>query len=167
MTPSPLRLARPCLLATNACLIAWAAFSPPGAGADELPRYEFKAGQELSYRLETPQIEWDDKQGGKITEYASTQHWKIYVVRENTDGTWRLAFTSRWSSAATGSSDLFWDGYFGLRADGRLADSGTLAPSLWDITVLFPPLPADSEQFATEWQAISPVDMRTTQAEGL
>jgi thiol-disulfide isomerase/thioredoxin len=59
-------------------------FSAWGARADDaLPRYRLQPGQELSYSGGA-----DFKyEGGKL---LSRQSWKIWVVRENPDGGWRL-----------------------------------------------------------------------------
>ncbi len=145
--------------AVRTFVIALLAFPLHVISAEDLPRYKFEAGQELSYRIVYPRNEWDDDKGGRIIEYSSTLQWNIYVVRKNDDETWRFVFTNQWTGTSPQSPfDLYSDGYFDLAPDGRLVANETLPTGPSDITALFPPLPLSTESFATTWQSTSPVD---------
>lgn len=74
------------------CLFGGHALAADGAGgddsADALPRYRFKVGQELVYRLTARE---DPREKDAIAS-APLDHmeWRTFVVRQNDDGSWRL-----------------------------------------------------------------------------
>ncbi|HWB08975.1 MAG TPA: redoxin domain-containing protein [Pirellulales bacterium] len=52
--------------------------------ADEVPRYWLKVGQELSYRT------MSEFSAGDGSALASESTWQVWVVKQNSDGGWRL-----------------------------------------------------------------------------
>ncbi|MEX2315957.1 MAG: TlpA disulfide reductase family protein [Pirellulales bacterium] len=115
----------------------------------ELPRYQFKVGQELQYT------------GSSVLEYEngsikSSTDWKIWVTRKNNDGSWRLVVKT---SQGNGDEAQVDDSrstlaYVDLFPDGRLTKNSTLGFGFEPRSV-FAQLPSDDSELKNGWQARS------------
>ncbi|HEY3393094.1 MAG TPA: TlpA disulfide reductase family protein [Lacipirellulaceae bacterium] len=116
----------------------------------ELPRYKLKAGQELHY-------------SGKGTfkydsgSFDSANDWKIWVARENPDGSRRLIVRH---AAAHDSQDVSGDdasvtlAYLDLFPDGRFDDNSSFGYRM-NPHVLFVRLPSDENEARNGWKSWS------------
>jgi hypothetical protein len=72
---------------------------PPAGSGDgvALPRYRFEVGQELVYQLTAYEDlrESNDAKNEKGNAAHDQMEWRIVVVRQNDDGSWRLFFRTR------------------------------------------------------------------------
>ncbi|HVX14018.1 MAG TPA: TlpA disulfide reductase family protein [Pirellulales bacterium] len=71
---------RACLLSSLCFVVA----SVASAADSDLPRYWLKVGQELSYQT-TSEMSTADGQS-----FTNESTWQVWVVKQNSDGTWRL-----------------------------------------------------------------------------
>ncbi|HEX2475034.1 MAG TPA: TlpA disulfide reductase family protein [Lacipirellulaceae bacterium] len=116
----------------------------------ELPRYKLKVGQELHY-------------SGKGTfkydsgSFDSANDWKIWVARENEDGSHRLivrqaaAHNSQDTSGEDASVTL---AYLDLFPDGRFAENASFGYRM-NPHVLFARLPSDENEARNGWESRS------------
>ena len=129
---------------------------------DALPRYRLEVGQELTYKEDS-----DFKYGKapKQSSMANHSDWKIWVVRKNDDGSYRLVIHSAASMKFDGKnsdpprSTL---AYCDLFNDGRIVPNSTTGFRL-NPANLFPRLPADDRQARNGWKDIQkPEDARSS-----
>jgi len=138
-------------------------FAPAGAGeaADDLPRYRLKVGQELKY-YGTSDFKYENGSLGYKND------WKVWVVRANDDGGWRLVLRSSNRMTQTVNGGVQGDGhadvtlaYCDLSPDGRIAPNDSLGFRL-DPSSIFPRLPKDKDESKDGWQEANPrQDSRT------
>jgi thiol-disulfide isomerase/thioredoxin len=138
-------------LPVSALLILAANIAAAAANrSDALPRYRFEVGQELNYKQDT------DFKYGKAphqSSYGSHADSKIFVVRKNDDGSYRLVIRSSESMKFDGkdsghaTSTL---SYCDVTTDGRLIPNSTIGFRSNPAT-LFPRLPADSREVQSGW----------------
>jgi thiol-disulfide isomerase/thioredoxin len=116
----------------------------------ELPRYDFKLGQELHY-------------SGKGTfkydsgSFDSANDWKIWVARENPDGSRRLLVrqaAAHNSQDASGEDATVTLAYLDLFPDGRFAENSSFGYRM-NPHVLFARLPSDENEAHNGWQSRS------------
>ena len=125
------------------------------AAVEKAPRYKLHVGQELNY-AGTSEFDYE---GGSF-RYKNS--WKLLVVRQNTDGGWRLLVRNGMAYART-SKDADGDAaeptfnpervtvaWCDLAPDGRVAANPTLGVML-DVRKILPRLPADAQQ--DTWEA--------------
>ena len=131
------------------------------------PRYKFHVGQELLCRITEvedlrPEEGADDKPKAPDTEVE----WRVYVVRENEDGNWRLLVRRKYKSYSLDKdkkpqvnfeNDFL--GYVDLHTDGTYAlnDSLGYAP-IFQLQPheIFPRLPPDKAAVSDGWQYDDP-----------
>jgi thiol-disulfide isomerase/thioredoxin len=115
----------------------------------ELPRYKLKLGQELHYSAKGT-FKYD---GGS---FDSANDWKIWVARENEDGSRRLIVRH----AAADSQDASGDdasvtlAYLDLFPDGRFSENDSFGYHM-NPHVLFARLPSDENEARNGWQSQS------------
>jgi thiol-disulfide isomerase/thioredoxin len=118
--------------------------------AADLPRYQLRAGQKLVYEQKTHLT----VQESAIEDLLAT--WKVYVVGQNADGSWRLvtAMTSggkyHKGIEQMGVGALAEAGVYDLTADGTV----TLVQgddAVVGLAALFPRLPEDQKQLSAGW----------------
>jgi thiol-disulfide isomerase/thioredoxin len=135
--------------------------SARAAGDDALPRYRLRVGQELTYTLKS---ESAFGEGAKAVPYGSDDEWRVRVLRQNPDGSWRLLLHE---------SQSFWQGRDKKVQRGEQAldycdlfpDGQHVAPALFgysarglDPTRVFPRLPADVAAAAAGWEGTYAAD---------
>jgi thiol-disulfide isomerase/thioredoxin len=133
-------LVRPVLLFANETA------APEG----KLPRYKLKLGQELHYS------------GASTFKYEngsfdSSSDWKIWVARENPDGSRRLIvrYADAQNSQEVSSKDANVSlAYLDLFSDGRFADNSSFGYR-FNPHVLFARLPGDENEARSGWQSRS------------
>jgi peroxiredoxin len=142
--------------------LAWLAFFQGRAceAAEALPRYKLQVGQELKYSGHT---EFKYQNGTMI--YDST--WRVWVVRKNDDGSWRLVLRS--GMIRTQKMNLIADAVKRIVApqreredvsfawcdfypDGRLIENDSLGYRMMPRNLLAP-LPADEAAMTAGWQS--------------
>jgi thiol-disulfide isomerase/thioredoxin len=129
--------------------------------ADELPRYRFTPGQVLVYRSADRPVEADVGNSDKLVSRHDYE-WTFYVVRQNNDDSWRIAFLQKWTSSVCNPEQgdrtfsepttLFKDGYFDLAPDGQVLENWTIH-SFANPLLVFPPLPPNVESLKTGWES--------------
>jgi thiol-disulfide isomerase/thioredoxin len=140
-------------------LAVLAPFAP--ARADDLPRYKLKVGQELRYHG-TSDFKYENGSFGHKSD------WRVWVVRANDDGGWRLVLRSSSQMTQTVSGREQGGGhadvtlaYCDLSPDGRIAPNDSLGFRL-DPSSIFPRLPKDVDEVKNGWQEANPrQDSRT------
>jgi thiol-disulfide isomerase/thioredoxin len=148
--------------ALAAAVIAGGSFSQ-GMSADTLPRYKFHVGQELVYRYtEVEDLLADKKANDKPKPPATEVEWRIYVVRENEDGSWRLLVRRKYKSYSLDKdkkpeinfeNDFL--GYVDLHTDGTYATNDSLGYSpIFQLQPheIFLRLPPDQAAMNGGWQ---------------
>ncbi len=127
-----------------------------------LPRYQFKVGQELVYKLTSEEkLKWENDTGSE-----REREWRIYVTRQNSDGSWRLVVRSTvklFKIPIEGDPILRLEndflGYCNLHSDGSYALNPTLGYNFWfwfcPDEILFP-LPRDVESLRNGWSGAAP-----------
>lgn len=164
MARSMCALSAPVLFCLASPLMAAAPATPAAPRADhpaELPRYRFAVGQELTYKANnvfkyTSANSPSKKDAKKVPEersYGNRTDWKIWVVRKNDDGSYRLliqnADTMIFNGKDSGRSNATL-AYCDVTTDGRLITNPTLGYHLQPAS-LFPRLPADEREVRNGW----------------
>jgi thiol-disulfide isomerase/thioredoxin len=127
-------------------LAGWGA-AVQGALAADVPRYQFKVGQELIYRnVDVPRESNDDAERSPGPKSESI----LNVARGNPDGGWRILF--RQKTTYGGSQSFSREGYLDVAPDGRIAENPTLSV-MANPTPLFPTLPPNAEAMAATWSS--------------
>jgi len=116
--------------------------------AGEVPRYDLKAGQVLTYEdIETFK--------GKMENATYKTIWKLWVVGKNDDGSWRVvartAMTTQSQGLRAGDETVNF-ACFDLRPDGEVPYSPTLGSHV-DPSQVFPRLPGDLKAAAGGWES--------------
>jgi thiol-disulfide isomerase/thioredoxin len=131
------------------CRVPAGSFADEAAAPEgELPRYELKLGQELHYSG-TSTFKYDSG------SFDSSSDWKIWVVRENPDGSRRLivrhadAHNSQDVSGKDANVSL---AYVDLFPDGRFAENSSFGYR-FNPHVLFARLPSDENEARNGWQS--------------
>ncbi len=126
------------------------------AREEALPRYRLEVGQELVFRQTSESsYRYSDKSYVSVT----TTDWKVWVVRANKDGSWRLILRSSATSSQTVDGKKQPDrgqashalAYCDLFPDGRVVGNDSLGYRM-DPTELFPRLPADAAALKKGWE---------------
>jgi thiol-disulfide isomerase/thioredoxin len=126
--------------------IADEAVAPEG----ELPRYKLKLGQELHY-TGTGTFKYESG------SFDSANDWKIWVSRENEDGSRRLIVrhaAAHDSQDASGENASVTLAYLDLLPDGRFAENDSFGYRM-NPHVLFARLPSDEDEARNGWQSRS------------
>jgi thiol-disulfide isomerase/thioredoxin len=139
----------------------------PAVAADSLPRYKFQVGQELVYRItEVEDLLRKENADNRPKAPDTEVEWRVYVVRENEDGSWRLLVRRRFKSYSLDKekkpkvnfeNDFL--GYVDLNSDGTYAKNDSLGdnPIFWlQPHELFPRLPSDDAALQVGWQYDDP-----------
>lgn len=134
-----------------------------------LPRYRFRVGQHLVYRL-TESIDLmpeEDQEPDPPSEYQ----WDVYVTNKNDDGSWRLFIRYQVKLnriSHEGEIEVRFEndviGYCDIHPDGHFSKNDTLqAGSLFKVDPgrLFPPLPVDRDECRDGWTSQSPIGEQT------
>jgi thiol-disulfide isomerase/thioredoxin len=138
-----------------------------GMSADTLPRYKFHVGQELVYRYtEVEDLLADNKAGDKPKPPATEVEWRIYVVRENEEGNWRLLVRCNYKSYSLDKNknpevnfENDFLGYVDLHTDGTYATNDSLGNSpIFQLQPhdVFLRLPRDQAAMSGGWQYDDP-----------
>jgi len=147
----------PLRFATGLLLLATVA---PAVG-NELPRYKFQRGQQISYLLKNPGTEGKDFQGRPFTR-TSKQEWMLNVIDELPEGGWRIVFVTKYSSHTVlehkqGTQTSSFDGYVDLRPDGTLLENDALN-TVANPAALLPKLPPDFDAAQSGWSSVLAFD---------
>ena len=139
-------LVRGFLLAFALC--EWSAISLCTAG--ELPRYKLQVGQNLSY---SGSDEFKYQNGKFITETT----WRVWVVRQNDDGSWRLIVRhatkdrqERDGGGGGSENETVTFAWTDLSPDGSLVENDSFGYRLNPYT-LFVRLPSDASAADSSW----------------
>jgi|SRR5580704_5404602 thiol-disulfide isomerase/thioredoxin len=152
-------------------LAAAAPAAPGSARPAELPRYRFEVGQEFTYKTSSEfkygsasqQKGKADKKPAMQNSFGDHTDWKVWVVRKNDDGSYRLLLRSAESRNFNGresgrsNSTL---AYCDITTDGRLITNPTLGYQMQPAT-LFPRLPADEREVRNGWTDSNKQDATT------
>ncbi|MEX2092453.1 MAG: hypothetical protein WD971_07235, partial [Pirellulales bacterium] len=155
-----------CIAALVCAVNAGSSFSLIVA-ADTLPRYKFHVGQELVYRnTEVEDLLADKKASDKPKPPATEGEWRIYVVRENDDGSWRLLMRRKYKSYSLDKDkrpeinfENDYLGYVDLHTDGKYAKNDSLGTSpIFQLQPheIFLQLPSDQAAMSGGWQYDDP-----------
>ena len=144
----------------------WPTYLTPALSAGEKttspPRYGLKVGQELSYHSVSS---LSFLPGLGVSSRDRHTEWKVYVIRENRDGSWRLVLHRHESNefwinddqgkkqarpARVRSSVAFFD----LFSDGRVVRDHPTQYGSWSPADLFPRLPPDAQAASEGWQEV-------------
>ena len=143
-------------------IIALVATACAAGGSDELPRYRLKVGQELKYQGKSD-FKYDN---GSL---AYQNDWTFWVVRANTDGSWRVIGRSSSRTSQTMSGQKAHEmpadvtiAYFDLLPDGRVVANKTFGYR-FDPSGVFLRLPNDAEQAKSGWVSRNERDSKTTE----
>jgi thiol-disulfide isomerase/thioredoxin len=131
---------------TVAALPAWS-----GEHADALPRYRWEVGQELTY---TADSEFKYGKPPKQSSFEDHTEWKVWIIRKNDDGSYRVVVRSAEASKQNGKVSGHARGklaYFEIFPDGRILRNSTIGLHI-DPTTLFPKLPSDEREAKNGWQ---------------
>ncbi len=127
-----------------------------------LPRYKFKVGQELLYKLVSEEkLLWENETGREMN-----REWRIYVVGHNPDGSWKLVVRSTVKNIkvpvegdpiVTFENDFL--GNCNLQPDGSYAPNWSMGYHFWfkfypDEVLLR--LPQDQKELQKGWQYDAP-----------
>jgi thiol-disulfide isomerase/thioredoxin len=127
-----------------------------------LPRYRFTVGQELVYSYRDQNIDENlQRRGGPPQKSRSecTSQWRIWVVKQNDDGSWRLLLDR---TVRTVGLDNHVEisrrmlAFCDIFPDGRIVANGTLGTFFLENvnpSWLFVSLPADQEAMAKGWSS--------------
>jgi thiol-disulfide isomerase/thioredoxin len=148
-------------------LLIWLAADAPARadaprGDSALPRYQFQVGQEFVYSYRDENVdEARPRLGGPVQKSRSvgTTQWRIWVLRQNAEGSWRLLVDRETREANVDrhvqvSARVLH--VFDIFPDGRLVARRTAGDHLEDAnypTPLFVTLPADKGALAAEWRS--------------
>ena len=113
-----------------------------------LPRYALQPGMELHY---SGQGSFKHDRGS----FDSASDWKVWVTRENSDGSWRIVIryaSVRDSKDATSADADVTLAYLDLFPDGRFAENSSFGYR-FDPHVLFARLPANEKEVRSGWQS--------------
>jgi thiol-disulfide isomerase/thioredoxin len=152
------------VLAMSGGIVSAADFPSPA----NLPRYKFTVGEQLVYREDLQEVpqpgDAADQQRG-----SREGHWRVWVVDQNRDGSWRLVIwhqirllrtapktkpVERFANRILAYCDVFPDGR--ILPNDTLGDLGQFL-HLVDPCALFIPLPPDTSMLAKGWSAPMPV----------
>jgi thiol-disulfide isomerase/thioredoxin len=136
----------PLLLSVALCIANAAPATSRAALPDAAPRYRLEVGQELLFKEVN-----DVKYGKGRNQLLIRRHseWKIWVVRKNDDGSYRLVLHSTESTSVDErkpSEPTYALAYCDLTTDGRLVPNSTIDNST-NVALFFPRLPADEWQY--------------------
>jgi thiol-disulfide isomerase/thioredoxin len=116
------------------------------SGEEPLPRYRLEVGQDLKYS-------GSDEFKFQTGSFTTKETWRVWVVRQNDDGSWRLVFRhgsthidSRGGTAREEVSYAWCD----LTPDGALADNDSLGFRMQPRRLL-PRLPRDTTALGEGW----------------
>jgi thiol-disulfide isomerase/thioredoxin len=140
-----------------------AAISPSPAG---VPRYKFTVGEELLYR-ENEHLMPQPRGDFNKPRLFRDGDWRVWVVNENPDGSWRLVIrddlrllrtdsdtpVERFTNRVFAYCDVFPDGH--VLPNETLGGWGTF-PHLIDPCALFIPLPVDRAALNKGWSRAMP-----------
>jgi peroxiredoxin len=115
--------------------------------AEELPRYRLQVGQELIY---SGQSEFKYQNG----QYGNKDSWHIWVVKANSDGSWRLILRhgSSFKQGQNARPEEVSFAYCDLFPDGRLVTNDSLGFRMNPRTLLVA-LPKDGKEAGKGWSA--------------
>jgi peroxiredoxin len=134
-------------------LLAIPAYADLPRPVDAPPRYQFQAGQELTYK-DNMLFKYGQGDAAGLLDVKS--EWTVWVLRGNADGSYRLVLRHRGTTSQTvgkqtseqPQSDLTYADVF---PDGRVRPNKTIAfrghPG-----ALFPPLPRTPTEAKTGWE---------------
>ena len=128
---------------------AQAAANESPNGASSVPRYRFKAGQELTYESFS---EFVHSNGSSSDSRLAT--WTVWVVKENRDGSRRLIIQRSEEDLDRKESSITL-AYCDIFSNGRVAPNPTLGFHL-DPSDLFLRLPEDAHATREGWEDFNP-----------
>lgn len=127
----------------------------PAWGADALPRYQFKPGQELIYKSKS---DFKYGEGNTAGAHEYSDEWTVWVVRANTDGSYRLVVRNRNTFAQTRDGKTNAQPartqivYADVFPDGRVLPNKSIQYRGHPGN-LFPPLPQNEAEAKAGWSA--------------
>jgi thiol-disulfide isomerase/thioredoxin len=140
--------------------ISLAAF---GVDGEALPRYRLQPGQELAFRSSTV---FKSGEGKTASELSSQSDWTAWVLRANSDGSFRLVLreknvlTQTFQGKKSGQDAETRIVYADVFPDGRVRMNPTILFQ-GHSGELFPLLPADARQASTGWESVAANDKFT------
>jgi peroxiredoxin len=129
----------------------------PRLGEPPAPRYQFQAGQEMTYKDTSS---FKSGQGDNAISLDDNSEWTVWVLRGNADGSFRLVVRHRRTIAQTMGTKKLTDPtqqtqfiYADVFPDGRVRPNKTIQlrghPG-----ALFPPLPKTAAESKSGWDAV-------------
>lgn len=146
------------VVVTLAPLLARLVFADESS--ESLPRYRFEVGQELVYKLTSSEELREESDGGPAS--LDQMEWRIFVVRKNDDGSWRvfirtnISFITKSGRVRAKRNSL---GYCDIHPDGSYTlDEQTAVAKRLLPHELFCRLPDHNSELKKGWRYEAPVD---------
>jgi peroxiredoxin len=122
----------------------------------KLPRYRFEPGCELSFRSS---LVFHSGKGLNAAQLTARSDWTVWVLRANTDGSFRLVAREKNVMSQTRDGKTYGEpaethiGYADVFSDGRLLMNKTILYQ-GNPGTLFPPLPPDAARAKASWESV-------------